>query len=55
MTYSIQMNYTASIIVDVDAENEGEALNKAREIAEDADIREFSICGEGESQILRNE
>ena len=49
------MNYTASIIVDVDAENEGEALNKAREIAEDADIRAFSICVEGESQILRNE
>lgn len=55
--YTIQLNYNASIIVDVEVEAtqnaEGEALEKARNIAEDADIREFTICGERESQILR--
>ena len=55
--YTIQLNYNASIIVDVEVENtpdaEGEALEKARNIAEDADIREFTIGGERESQILR--
>lgn len=55
--YTIQLNYNASIIVDVEVENtpnaEGEALEKARNIAEDADIREFTIGSERESQILR--
>lgn len=56
--YTIQLNYNASIIVDVEVDGttpnaEGEALEKARNIAEDADIREFTICGERESQILR--
>jgi hypothetical protein len=53
------MNFNATIVVDVEVENgpdaEGKALEKAREIAEDADIREFSICGEREAQILRQE
>ena len=53
MNYTIQMNYNATITVDVDAKDEGEALSKARELAEEADIKEFSICGERESQILR--
>lgn len=53
MNYTIQMNYNAAITVDVDAKDEGEALSKARELAEEADIKEFSICGERESQILR--
>lgn len=56
MKYTIQMNYNASIIVDVEVENtpdaEGKAMEKAREIAEEADIREFSICGEREAQVL---
>ena len=55
--YTIQLNYNASIIVDVEVENtpnaEGEALEKARNIAEDADILEFTIGNERESQILR--
>jgi hypothetical protein len=55
--YTIQLNYNASIIVDVEVENtpnaEGDALEKARNIAEDADIREFTIGSERESQILR--
>ena len=53
MNYTIQMNYNATITVDVDAKDEGEALSKARELAEEADIKEFSICGERESQIVR--
>jgi hypothetical protein len=55
--YTIQLNYNASIVVDVEVENtpnaEGDALEKARNIAEDADIREFTIGNERESQILR--
>lgn len=56
--YTIQLNYNASIVVDVEVDGtsptaEGDALEKARNIAEDADIREFTICGERESQILR--
>ena len=55
--YTIQLNYNASIVVDVNVEDgedaEGRALDAARTIAEEADIREFTICGERESQILR--
>ena len=46
------MNYNASFTVDVEAEEEGEALDKARDIAEDADIRQFTIGCENESRIL---
>jgi hypothetical protein len=53
MKYTIQFNYNASIAIDVEAKDEGEALSKAREMAEEADIKEFSICGEREAQILR--
>ena len=53
--YVIQLNYNASIVVEVTGNDEGEALEKARNIAEDADPKEFSICGERESQILRQE
>ncbi len=55
--YTVQLNYKASIIVDVEVENspnaEGDALEKARNVAEDADIREFTIGNELESQVLR--
>lgn len=52
--YTIKFNYNASIIVEVDGDfrNEGVALDKAREIAEDADINEFNISEEKESRIL---
>lgn len=55
--YTIRMNYNASIIVEVEAgaDEEGVALEKARMLAEDADIREFSICGEREAEILQKE
>ena len=55
--YTIQMNYNASIIVEVEVEDvpdaEGKALDKARDKAEDADIRQFTIGSESESKILR--
>ena len=52
--YTIQLNYNATITVNVEGKfnDEGEALNKAREIAEDADINEFTIGEERESKIL---
>lgn len=53
--YTIQCNYNASIVVDVMAEDEGQALDKARDRAEEADIRDFAINGERESVILRQE
>jgi hypothetical protein len=57
--YTIKLNYNASIIVDVEVDEtpdaEGKALEKARDIAEDADIREFTIGTERESEILRQD
>ena len=50
--YTIQMNYIASIVLEVTAEDEGQALNKARDKAEDADIRQFTIGSEDVSRIL---
>lgn len=53
--YTIQMNYNASIVVEVMAEDEGEALDKARDKAEDADIRQFTLGNENPANILRTE
>lgn len=52
--YTIQLNYLATINVTVEGDfnDEGEALSKAREIAEDADINQFSLGEEKESRIL---
>ena len=50
--YKIQYNYNASIVVDVDAKDEGEALEKGRVLAEEADTKQYVICGEREAQIL---
>ena len=50
--YKIQYNYNASIIVEVEGKDEGEALENGRNIAEEADIKQFTICGEREAQIL---
>lgn len=50
--FKIQLNYNASYVTEVDAKDEGEGYDKARNMAEEADIKEFVICGERESQIL---
>lgn len=55
MTYTIELNYNARIIQVVNAENEGEALDKARNLAEEADIKDFIITNERESRILNQE
>lgn len=51
--YKIQYNFTASIIVEVDGKDEGDALEKGRNIAEEADLKQFTLCGEREAQILQ--
>jgi hypothetical protein len=55
--YTIKFNYKASITIEVEGDfrHEGDALDKAREIAEDADIEEFNIGEEMESKILNVE
>ena len=53
--YTIQYNYNASIVVEVNANDEGEALEKGRNIAEDADIKQVTIGNERESQIIRQD
>lgn len=50
--YTIQLNYIATIDVEVEAKDEGEALDRARDVAEDADMNEFVITSERESQVL---
>lgn len=50
--FKIQYCFNATIVVDVDGKDEGDALEKGRRIAEEADIKQFTICGERESQIL---
>ena len=50
--FKIQLNYNASYVTEVDAKDEGEAYETARNKAEEADLKEFVICGERESQVL---
>lgn len=50
--YTIEINYKASITQTVEANNEGEALDKARTLAEEADMTDFVIVEELESQML---
>ena len=51
--YTIKLNYNASYTVTVEGNfrNEGDALDAARNMAEDADMSEFTIEDEKESQI----
>ena len=52
--YTIKLNYNASYTVTDEGNfrNEGDALDAARNMAEDADMSEFTIEDEKESQIL---
>lgn len=50
--FKIKYCFNATIDVEVDGKDEGDALEKGRRIAEEADIKQFTICGERESQIL---
>lgn len=55
MKFVIRLNYNASIVVSVDANDEGQALDMAREAAENADIRQFSIMGENAAEVVGRE
>lgn len=48
--YQVKLNYDASITIEVMANDEGDALDKARNIAEETDPRQFTICNERESR-----
>ena len=48
--YQVTLNYDARITLEVLANDEGEALDKARDIAEETDPRQFTICNERESR-----
>lgn len=52
--YTIRLNYIATFTTTVegDFKNEGDALDAARNQAEDADMNEFIIGDEQASQIL---
>lgn len=52
MFYTIELNYNARYIATVEANDEGEALEKARDLAEEADMKEYAITNEFESRIL---
>lgn len=53
MIYTIQMNYKVQFTSTIEANDEGEALSKAREMAENADINDFTFVEELESQIVQ--
>jgi hypothetical protein len=50
--FTVEINYNASIIFDVEAKDEGEALDKARNLAEESDISDFTLTHENESRII---
>lgn len=52
MLYTVELNYGATIAFDVTAKDEGEALQKARDLAEQAPMSSFTIVEENRSQIL---
>jgi len=52
--YTIELKYVAAIRETVEANDEGEALEKARTCAEDADLEDYTIVEELESRIISN-
>lgn len=50
--YTVELNYTTAITVEVEANDEGEALQNARDIAEQAPMSSFSIIEENRSRII---
>lgn len=50
--YVIELNYMAAITLEVEANEEGEALQKARDLAEQAPMSSFSIIEEEASRII---
>ena len=50
--YTVELNFQSSITLDVKANDEGEALQAARDLAEQAPMSSFSIVEENRSRIL---
>ena len=50
--FIVELNYNAFITCEVYGENEGEALDKARDMAEEADIRQFVLNGENNAKVI---
>lgn len=50
--YKIELNYISKFIADIEADDEGSALEKARNMAEDADMSEFTLADEREARVL---
>lgn len=50
--YTIELNYNARITKTIEANDEGEALEKARILAEDADMKEFTLTEEKVSRVV---
>lgn len=51
-SYTIEVRYVASATYQVEGNDEGEALDKANELAESADINEFQFCEQLDSRII---
>lgn len=50
--FTVKINYLATITKTVEAEEHGEAFDKARTAAEESDMKEFSIIEELDSEIV---
>ena len=50
--YTIELNYNARITKTIEATDEGDALEKARTLAEDADMKEFTLTEELVSRVV---
>lgn len=55
MQYTIEMNYNARFVAVVNADDEGQALDKARTMAEEADMHDFNLTEERESRIINQQ
>lgn len=55
MIYTIQINQVVAIEKTVEAKDEGEALEKARDLANESDLNEYEFVRELESHIIRQQ
>lgn len=47
--YNVRLNYVATFEVTVEAEDEGQAYDKARDLSENADMNQYMLTSERES------
>ena len=50
--YTIELNYNARITKTIEAKDEGDALEKARTLAEEADMKEYTLTEELVSKVI---